>query len=236
MKVQNTVQDLRKSEKNNSLEAKRNLYIIGASNFGREIESWLNLLPEEGRDWILKGFLHSFEGESPLANYPSDYSIIGDWANFDLSKEDYCIIAVADVTWKEKIYNALKNKVTFFTYIAPNSIIGKFNQIGEGSIICPNVLISTNVSIGKCVTINFGTEIGHDVEIGAFSSIMPKNCITGNVQIGNNVFSGAGALFIPKVKVNNFNVIGAGSVVVTDVIKENVTLFGNPARIIGTAK
>lgn len=213
------------------VQGKRNLYIIGASHFGREMESWLDLIPENKRDWEFKGFLHTCERISPLDGYPSGYSILGNWDDYPLSKNDYCIISVADCTWKEKIFNQLKDRTTFFTYIAPNVIIGKFNIIEEGCIICPNCVVTTNVCLGKCCTLNIGTQIGHDVKIGNFSSLMPGVDLGGHVNIGKKVFIGAKATIIPKIEVEDNSIIGVGSVVIRKV-KGKTTVFGNPAKVL----
>lgn len=211
------------------MQNKRKLYLIGASHFGREMEQWLELIPESKRDWELEGYLHTFTGKSPLENYPTKYEILGPWETFPLTKDDYCIITVADCLWKEKIYNHLKDKISFFTYIAPNAVIGNFNTIEEGTIICPNCVVTTNVKIGKCVTLNIGTQIGHDGTIGDFSSIMPNVDLGGLVQVGKSVFIGSKATIIPKMKVEQNSVIGAGSVVIRKV-KTGTTVFGNPAK------
>lgn len=210
-------------------QSKRKLYLIGASNFGREVEGWLELIPKEDRDWEFIGYLHTYSGESPLNGYPTDYKILGDWETYPLSKNDYCLITISDCDWKEKIYIKLKGKTSFFTYIAPNAIIGKFNSIGEGSIICPNCIITTNTSIGKCTTLNIGTQIGHDVSIGDFSSLMANVDIGGHTSIGKSVFVGSKATIIPKMKIAESSIIGAGSVVIKKVEK-GTTVFGNPAK------
>ena len=213
------------------MQSKRNLYLIGASHFGREMESWLELVPENKRDWEFKGFLHAYQDNSPLEKYPSDYSILGNWEDYPLSKNDYCIISVSDCTWKEKIYNHLKDRTTFFTFIAPNAIIGKYNIIEEGCIICPNCVITTNVYLGKCITLNIGTQIGHDVKIGNFSSLMPGVDLGGHVSIGTKVFIGSKATIISKIEVENNSIIGTGSVVIRKV-KSDTTVFGNPAKVL----
>lgn len=213
------------------VQNKRKLYLIGASNFGREMESWLKLIPKEKRDWEFVGYLHSYSGDSPLIGYPTDYKILGDWEAYSLSKDDYCLITVADCSWKEKIYRVLKDKTTFFTYIAPNAVLGKYNLIGDGSIICPNCIITTNVSLGKCTTLNIGTQIGHDVKIGDFSSLMANVDLGGHVTLGKSVFVGSKATIIPKIKVEDSSIIGAGSVVIKNV-KTGTTVFGNPAKVI----
>lgn len=213
------------------VQDKRKLYIIGASHLARELESWLELIPNEKRDWELAGYLHTYEKESPLKNHPTDYSILGKWEDFSLTKDDYCIISVSDSGWKEKIFLYLKDKTTFFTYIAPNVIIGKFNKICEGSFICPNSVISTNVNIGRSVFLNCGTQVGHDVSIGNFTSVMANVDIGGHCKIGEKVFIGSNAVIIPKITVEDNARIGAGSVVIKKV-KAGTTVFGNPAKII----
>jgi len=213
------------------MSKKRNLFIIGASNFGREIESWLQLIPSSERDWELKGYLHYFDGKSPLEGVPSDYRIVGDWRNFRLTKNDYCITAVADCMWKMNIYESLKEKVSFFTYVSPDAVMGKFNTIGEGSVICPGCIVTTNVTIGKCVILNIGTQVGHDSVIGDFCSLMPNVDLGGSVMVGKNVFIGTKATIIPKIVIGEGATIGVGSVVLKKV-KSHVTVFGNPAKVI----
>lgn len=210
---------------------KHNLFIIGASNFGREMESWLNLIAPSERDWELKGYLHYFKEKSPLDGYPSDYEIVGDWRDYNLTKNDYCILAVADCLWKERIYNQLKSKTRFYTYIAPGVILGKSNVFGEGTIVCPGSIITTNVVIGNCVTINIGTQIGHDSIIGDFTSIMPNVDMGGKVNVGKKVFIGTKATIIPNMVIEDGATVGAGSVVLKKV-KRSTTVFGNPAKLI----
>jgi sugar O-acyltransferase (sialic acid O-acetyltransferase NeuD family) len=211
------------------VQNKRNLYLIGASFFGREMESWLELIPKENREWEFVGYLHSSSGDSPLIGYPTDYNILGEWETYPLTKNDYCLITIADCHWKEKIYNVLKGKTTFFTYIAPNAIVGKFNLIGEGSIICPNCILTTNILLGRCTTLNIGTQIGHDAIIGDFSSLMANVDLGGHVTLGKSVFIGSKATIIPKIRVEDSSIIGAGSVVIKKV-KTGTTVFGNPAK------
>ena len=55
----------------------------------------------------------------------------------------------------------------------------------------------------------------------------------GRVEIGNDVFVGAGTIILPNVKIGNKVVIGAGSVVSRD-IPENSVALGCPARVICT--
>ena len=159
---------------------RKNLYLVGAGDFGREMESWLVLLPGFNEEWNIVGYLDNRTTDI-LNTYPSDYSIVGIPETFNFTENDFVLLCVSSPVAKKRISSNLKGRVQFFTYIATNTIIGKFVKIGEGSIICPNVIISTNAIIEDFVTINLGSHIGHDCKIGKFSSIM------ANVDLGGHV-------------------------------------------------
>jgi sugar O-acyltransferase (sialic acid O-acetyltransferase NeuD family) len=185
------------------------------------------LIPEKQRDWHIEGYLDSV-GKGKIRDYPSNYEIVGEENTFSFAKDDRVIIAIAEPAVKEKIYYKMKNKVVLFTYIAPNTIIGKFNQIGEGSIICPNCIITTNVRIGACVTLNIGTQIGHDTRIGDFSSFMPNVDVGGKCEVGDRVYMGTNSTIVPGKKIADDVKISAGSIVIRN-IKSKAVVFGNPA-------
>lgn len=209
--------------------SRRNLYIIGAGSFAREVENWLELIPQTECDWEIAGFLdkHTPAGKLP---YPSGYENLGDETTFSFSPNDYALIAIGDNRIREKIYHQLKGRVQFFTFIAPNSIIGKFNRIGEGSIICPNCIITTNVTLGKCTIMNIGAHVGHDAVLGDFCGLMPNVDIAGNCRLGERVFVGTNAAVIPGKWLASDITVGAGAVVVKDFAEEGITIMGNPAK------
>ena len=212
------------------VQNKARLFIIGASHLARELESWISLIPEDERDYELQGFLHNPKNGNPLEGYPSDYTILGDWENFPFKKGDRCIIGVADVEWREKIYNTLKDKVWFMPFIAHNAIVGKFTTIPDGTVICPFCTISTNVKLGNACIFNSGTQIGHDVILGNYCSLMANVDLGGHVTLGDKVFMGTNSTIVPNRKIANDVRIGAGSIVLRNIRKDGITVFGNPAK------
>ncbi len=207
----------------------KRLFIIGAGDLGREVESWLSLVPVQQRDWELAGFLDKMKKGAPLKKFPSELKILGDWETFEYLPDDCCIIAIADTNTREKIYTNLNGIVTFLPFVASSAIIGKFTGIPDGTVVCPNCIISTNIKLGVGCFINIGTQIGHDVEIGSFSSLMAGIDVGGDCEIGEKVFIGSGAVILPRRKIGNNARIGAGSVVLRNV-REGETVFGNPAK------
>lgn len=208
---------------------RKRLFILGAGGFGRELESWLCMLNEKERDWDIFGYLD--KNREALKGFRSDYKIVGEEDSFSFKSDDLVIIATADTCLKEKLYSKLRGKVHFYTFVSNNAVIGKFNNIGEGSVICPNCVVSANVTIGKLVTINCGTQIGHNAQIDDFSSLMSNVDIGGEVQIGKKTYIGLNATILPRKKICDNAKIGIGSIVIRDV-KDTKTVFGNPAKTI----
>jgi sugar O-acyltransferase (sialic acid O-acetyltransferase NeuD family) len=101
--------------------------------------------------------------------------------------------------------------------------------IGNGSIICAGVVITTNVKIGEHVHVNLNATIGHDCSIGNCVTIAPGANISGNVTIGDRVNIGTNASIREKVTIAPDVVIGMGAVVLSD-ITEAGTYVGVPAK------
>jgi sugar O-acyltransferase (sialic acid O-acetyltransferase NeuD family) len=93
-----------------------------------------------------------------------------------------------------------------------------------------NTVISVNCTIGRCVKINIGATVMHDVKIGNYSTIAPRATLLGRVSIGNNVFIGANATILTDIKIGDNSIIGAGAVVTKDVLPGTIVV-GNPARL-----
>ena len=209
---------------------KRRLFIVSAGSFGRVLECWLDMVPENERDWELAGYLHSSNGPSPLIGYPTDHTIVGDWREFDFRDSDLCLMGTANIVWKHKIYEGLKDKVEFMTYVHPTALINhRFVKLGAGSVICANCAVNTNTETGVCATICMGSQLGHDISLGNYSSLMASIEIGGHCKIGEDVFIGTSATIIPRRNICSGAVIGAGAVVVKN-INDTQTRFGNPAK------
>jgi sugar O-acyltransferase (sialic acid O-acetyltransferase NeuD family) len=120
---------------------------------------------------------------------------------------------------------------TFLNAIHPSAIVSPNAVIEEGSVVMQLGVIQPGAKIGRHCIINTKASVDHDCLIGDFVHISPGATICGDVEIGDLTWIGAGATVIQGIKIGKNVVVGAGAVVIKD-IPDNVTVAGNPARII----
>ena len=72
--------------------------------------------------------------------------------NFPFSKDDFCIIGLADPLYKSELIKQINGNSSIISFISSRAIISHTAKIGVGSVI-PWVSISNDTNIGKYVTV-----------------------------------------------------------------------------------
>jgi acetyltransferase-like isoleucine patch superfamily enzyme len=150
--------------------------------------------------------------------------------------------------------------------VSDKASIGSRTQIWNHSQVREDVRIGENCILGKDVYVDFGVEIGDNVKIqnGAYiyhgatiesgvfigpgviftndkkpRAINPDGSLKGNddwevgkIKICHGASLGAGSIILPDVIIGRFALIGAGAVVTRDVV-DHALVAGNPARQVG---
>lgn len=122
--------------------------------------------------------------------------------------------------------------VQYESILSKKAYVDNSSEIGDGSIVAPGSIITTNVKIGRHALINVAATIQHDTIVGDFSSIGPGAHIAGNVEIGNGVYVGIGANIVNDIRVADGVVIGAGATLISHATEENGVYVGVPAKLI----
>lgn len=100
--------------------------------------------------------------------------------------------------------------------------IGSCVTIDRGSI--------DDTSIGNYVKIDNGVHVGHNASIGDSTKLAAHCVIGGSAKIGAYCWIGLGAQIKNQITIGDHVTVGMGAIVVKDV-PDNVTVIGNPARI-----
>jgi len=150
------------------------------------------------------------------------------------SNDLFCAVAVGGALGSDRLElaNLLKEKgLSIITIVHRTAFVAEDVVCGEGCQILANATVSTNSQIGHGVIVNTASSVDHDCVIGNGVHIAPGARLAGDITIGDYVFVGTGAIILPHLKIGKNSIIGAGAVVTKD-IPENVTVYGNPARIV----
>jgi sugar O-acyltransferase (sialic acid O-acetyltransferase NeuD family) len=189
----------------------KSIAIYGAGGFGKEVRGMLEMQKDI---FSFAGFIDDFKeiNEKPKGDYD-------------------VLLAIADPKARIAIIEKWSDKNPFRSLIDPDIRLHPSVLIGRGSIICPGVKFTVDITVGEFVILNLNSTVGHDSIIGDFASIMPSVNISGNVKIGMGSFIGSGATVLQGISIGDNVVIGAGSLVTKDV-PPNCVVMGVPARIV----
>jgi len=121
--------------------------------------------------------------------------------------------------------------------VMPGASIGKNCNIGKGVYIDSNVSIGSGVKIQNGVSVYRGVTIESDCFIGphaVFTNDLVPRAFNNDFEISKtHIFSGASiganATIVCGIKLGNYCMVAAGSVVTKDV-QSNQLVLGSPAR------
>lgn len=206
----------------------KNLLIIGARGWGREI---YNMLPDcigFGTEYVVKGFLD--DKSDALDGMPGYPPIIGTVEEYVPQKNDVFVCALGDAHWKRYYAEIiLKKKGEFINIIHKTASIQRNTVLGVGCIITDRVGISCDITIGDFVTFQSYSIVGHDARIGNYCHLGVRSFMGGYSVLGDVTTIQTNSIILPHVKVGNDCVVGAGAVVIKKV-KDGDTVYGNPAK------
>jgi len=193
----------------------KSVAIYGAGGFAREVAWLLSSL-----DYDFIGYV---EDDAPQGKELSGIPVFS-WDVFCNSFAGVHIaVAIGDPDGRERVVNKCTEAgLSFVTLIHPSVKVSSSVEIGEGSIVCCENVLTVDIVIGRHVYINLDCTIGHDARIGDFSTLAPGVHVSGNVCIGRLVYVGTGAVIINgetgnPLKVGDKAVIGAGASVIKGV-------------------
>lgn len=102
-------------------------------------------------------------------------------------------------------------------------------RIGVGTAIMAGVVVNSATKIGKGCIINTSSSVDHDNLIADYVHISPGARTGGTVKIGKGSWIGLGSIIINNLEIMDRSIIGAGSLVIQDIMK-SATYFGVPAE------
>ena len=206
----------------------KNLIIIGAGGMGREIYDLATFCKGYNKDYVIKGFLdNSIDALKTFNGYPPVISTID---NYIIEEDDVFICSMGNVIEKKKNIQIILDKDgEFINLVHPDAFIGKNTKIGKGCILLKNAYIGVDCVIDDYVLIQISAIIGHDVKVGKYSRVDNFVVCVGGTELKEEATVHTSSVINHKVIVERNAIVGACSFVIRKV-KENTSVYGNPAK------
>ena len=173
--------------------------VIGAGGFGREVMPLLQAQlagredgPHDVR-FVIEG---DIEAETTTNHLP-----VCSFADFlALPGERFFNIAIADSMQRARIAGlAVAAGAKPLSIRASTALDLCTNVMGDGAIICPFAMLTSNVELGRYVHLNIYAYVAHDCRIGDFVTFAPAVKCNGNVHIAEHGLHWHGRRYPPRV-------------------------------------
>ena len=204
--------------------------VYGTGGFGREVIPIIKSMTS------LKGAKIVFIDDNPTKLQINNYDVLtfDQFLQIKIDNKEIVVTISNSEIRKELEKKILKNNIGILSVISNDAIIMDEVNIRKGAIICPNVILTSNIKIGKSFHANIYSYVAHDCIIGDYVTFAPRVSCNGNVHIESGVYIGTGAIIKqgnPKnpLVVGKDSIIGMGAVV-TKSVDPNSTVIGNPAK------
>ncbi|MDR3455261.1 MAG: NeuD/PglB/VioB family sugar acetyltransferase [Rhodoferax sp.] len=210
--------------------------LLGAGGFAREVMPFVKgsvaktlLISEEN---INVYFVETWQPKESTVN---GYSVLSLDEFIQLKGKKYFNVAVGSGRDREAMVTEVGSNAEPLSLQAPQATIFDCNIIANGSVFCPNTMVTSNASIGKFFHCNIYAYVAHDCVIGDFVTFAPGVRCNGRVHIEDYAYIGTNAIIREgtsekPLRIGKGAVVGMGAVVTKDV-PAGATVVGNPARV-----
>lgn len=144
----------------------------------------------------LKGAKIVFIDDNPTQFQINNYDVLtfNQFLQIKIDNKEIVVTISNSEISKELEEKILKNSIGILSVISNDAIIMDEVNIKKGAIICPNVILTSNIKIGKSFHANIYSYVAHDCIIGDYVIFAPRVSCNGNVHIESGVYIGIGAI------------------------------------------
>ncbi|HEY0313507.1 MAG TPA: acetyltransferase [Allosphingosinicella sp.] len=151
----------------------------------------------------------------------------------EIGAEDEICLALGDPAERRRLARRFETH-RFASLAAATAIVSPSARIGTGALLCDHSLVNAAATVGAHFQGNVFSHVSHDCVVGDFVTFAPRVSCNGWVEIGDDVFVGAGAVIRNgsrerPLRIGAGAVIGMGAIVVADVAPGSVVV-SPPAR------
>lgn len=202
--------------------------IIGAGGHAQVVADILMRMRDTGEPVTPVGYLDdnpTLQGQTRLG-----IPVLGRVGDLGRIPHDAVIVALGDNGTRRRIFERLSRAGEQFAIAQhPSAVIAPDVRLGRGSMVCARAVVNPGAILGDNIILNTASTVDHHSRIGDHAHLAPGVHTGGEVDIGEGCLIGIGATVMPRCRVGDRAVVGAGALVQKD-LPADVVAVGVPAR------
>ena len=195
---------------------KKYLAIIGAGGHGKVVADCAQLMQQ----WDEISFYDD--------KFSQDRSLA---ALEELSpKKTDVFVAIGDNHVRETLAKQFQEKGFNLPIVQhPKSVVAQESVIGNGTVLMAGTIVNPGATIGEGCILNTASSVDHDCTLGNYIHVAPGARLAGTVSVEDRSWIGIGSVICENRSIGNDVIVGAGAVVVHDIVDHKV-VKGVPAK------
>ena len=209
----------------------RNLIIIGAGGFGREVAWTVEEMNRHFSDvdrMKIAGFAD--DNKSLTGRVVDGYAVLGTLDELPNPENFWFHCAIGNNKSRRSLAErCLALGMTPAAVVHPSALIAPNVEVGPGGYIGAYSILNPSVSVGRFVLINQRVAVGHGSVLEDYSQANPGAQINGACHLQAGALIGSNASLHPGVSIGENAIVGSNSQVLRNVAPRT-TVNGVPAR------
>jgi len=217
----------------------KKLLILGGLGNGSVIANAIKHANSIGyNEFVCEGFLND---RTPVGENIDDFPVLGKVSEIKKFVDEgyYFINTILRIDGQEErisMFEELGLKDEYLaTFVHPTAYVAPNVQLGPGTVIMPQVCISSGTKFGKNCLVMVAATVGHDNEIGDFAHIAAQACVGSYLKVGKGVHFGLNCTIRENLIIGDYSTIGMGAVLTKNVDEKDIWV-GNPAKFLRKAE
>jgi len=203
-----------------------NLIVVGAGGHALSVAD-----AALSAGWTLAGF-YSPDGTGPASALGP---VLSSLDSLDLSDTAFALgigtnhvrETVAEDISKKLAQTEIVSVVHATAWVSPHA------TVHPGAVILAHAAVGLGSTVGQGALLNTGSSLDHESTLGDYASLGPGARTGGNVSVGDRTMIGIQAGIVHGVTVGSDCVVGAHSLVNSD-LDSNIVAWGTPAKTVRT--
>lgn len=170
----------------------RDIIIVGAGGWGREVIWTLERINEREETWNILGFAD--DDPAKATGSVEGYPLLGDVEKaFQDNPAAAVYLAIGDNAARERIYRRLRGR-DFPVIVDPSADVAPTAELRHGVFVGPQAVVSVGAELGKFAIVCSRAGVGHDTRMGDFSMLRPAATLLGHMSVGDHAYIAAGVV------------------------------------------